>query len=109
MSRVCTTLHLQAPYILTLPEHLFPSLLGPAVGEMLSAARYASVGMVGRPLPHVVLDAFCEGGEGIAEVREEHKYPLSASTERDTSGNCRGRSRSLTGDYADRDLDNPCN
>ena len=37
---------------------LFPSLPGPVVGEMLSAARYAAVGMVGRPLTHVVRVAF---------------------------------------------------
>ena len=55
-------------------EHFFPSLPGPVVGEMLSAARYAAVGMVGRPLTHVVRDAFCEGDEGIAEVREQHRY-----------------------------------
>ena len=53
----------------TAPAHLlFPSLPGPVVGEMLSAARFAAVGMVGRPLTHVVRDAFCEGDEGIAEV-----------------------------------------
>ena len=39
----------------------FPSLPGPVVGEMLSATRYAAVGMVGRPLTHVVRDDFCEG------------------------------------------------
>ena len=39
---------------------LFPSLPGPVVGEMLSAARFAAVGMVGRPLTHVVRDAFSE-------------------------------------------------
>ena len=39
-------------------EHLCPSLPGPVVGEMLSAARHAAVGMVGRPLTHVVRDAF---------------------------------------------------
>ena len=50
-----------------------PSLPGPVVGEMLSAARFAAVGMVGRPLTHVVRDAFCEGDEGIAEVREQHR------------------------------------
>ena len=53
---------------------MFPSLPGPVVGEMLSAARFAAVGMVGRPLTHVVRDAFCEGDEGIAEVREQHGY-----------------------------------
>ena len=57
LGRVCTTLHLHAPYILTAPAHLlFPSLPGPVVGEMPSAARYAAVGMVGRPLTHVVRD-----------------------------------------------------
>ena len=39
-----------------------PSLPGPVVGEMPSAARYAAVGVVGRPLPHVVRDVLCEGG-----------------------------------------------
>ena len=59
---------------LTAPAHLFfPSLLGPVVGEMLSAARFAAVGMVGRPLHHVVRDAFCEGdghrrGPGTVQV-----------------------------------------
>ena len=51
-------------------EHFFfPSLPGPVVGEMLSATRYAAVGVVGRPLTHVVRDVFCEGDEGIAEVQ----------------------------------------
>ena len=36
----------------------FPSLPGLVVGEMLSAARYVAVGMVGRPSTHVVRDAF---------------------------------------------------
>ena len=76
---------------------------------MLSAARYAAVGMVGRPLTHVVRDAFCKGDEGIAEVRDQHRYPPTASAVRESGGNCRGRSRNLTGDYADRDLDNPRN
>ena len=76
---------------------------------MPSATRYAAVGVVGRPLPHVVRDALCEGDEGIADVREQHRYPPSASAVRECGGNCRGRSRSLTGDYADRDLDNPRN
>ena len=59
---------------LTAPAHLlFPSLPGPVVGEMPSAARFAAVGFVGRPLTHVVRDAFCEEDEGIAEVREQHK------------------------------------
>ena len=85
MQVVCTILHLHAPYILTAPAHLFfPSLPGPVVGEMPSAARYAAVGMVGRPLTQVVRDAFCEGDEGIAEVREQHRYPPSASAERDS-------------------------
>ena len=54
---------------------------------MPSAARYAAVGVVGRPLPHVVRDAFCERDEGIAEVREQHRYPPSASAVRECSGN----------------------
>ena len=64
----------------------FPSLPGPVVGEMLSAARFAAVGMVGRPLTHGVRDAFCEGDEGIAEVREQHRYPPTASAVRECSG-----------------------
>ena len=51
----------------------FPSLPGPVVSEMLSAARFAAVGMVGRPLTHVVRDAFCVGDEGIDEVREQYR------------------------------------
>ena len=75
----------------TAPAHLFfPSLPGPVVGEMLSAARYAAVGMVGRPLTHVVRVAFCEGDEGIAEVREQHGYPPTASAVRECSGNVVG-------------------
>ena len=69
---------------------MFPSLPGPVVGEMLSAARFAAVGMVGRPLTHVVRDAFCEGDEGIAEVREQHRYPPTASAVRECSGNVVG-------------------
>ena len=76
---------------------------------MPSAARYAAVGVVGRPLPHVVRDVLCEGNEGIAEVREQHRYPPSASAVRECGGNCRGRSSNLTGDYADRDLGSPRN
>ena len=88
------------------------SLPGPvvsALSEMPSAARYAAVGMVGRPFPHVVRDVLCEGDEGIAEVREQHRYPPSAFAVRECGGNCRERSGSLTGDYAVRDLDNPRN
>ena len=54
------------------------------------------VGMVGRPFPHVVRGVFCEGDEGIAEVREQHRYPPSAYAVRECSGNCRGRSSSLS-------------
>ena len=74
----------------------FPSLPGPVVGEMPSATRYAAVGVVGRPLPHVVPDVLCEGDEGIAEVREQHRYPPSASAVRECGGNCRVRSSSLS-------------
>ena len=95
---------------LTAPAHLlFPSLPGPVVGEMLSAARFAAVGMVGRPLTHVVRDAFCVGDEGIAEVREQHRYPPTALCCKGVRRSCHGRSGSVTGDYADRDLDNPRN
>ena len=88
---VCITLHLLHHTSLTAPAHLlFPSLPGPVVGEMLSAARFAAVGMIGRPLPHVVRDAFCEGGEGIAEVREQHRYPPTASAVREYGGNVVG-------------------
>ena len=57
---------------------------------MPSAARFAAVGVVGRPFPHVVWNAFCEGDEGIAEVREQHRYPPSASAVRECSGNVVG-------------------
>ena len=67
-----------------------PSLPGPVFGEMPSAARYAAVGMVGRPLTHVVRDAFCEGNEGIAEVLEQHRYPPTASAVRESGGNVVG-------------------
>ena len=46
--------------------------------------------MVGRPLTHVVRDAFCEGDEGIAEVREQHGYPPTAFAVRECSGNVVG-------------------
>ena len=68
----------------------FPSLFGPAVSDMLSAARFAAVGVVGRPVTHVVRDAFCEGNEGIAEVQEQHRYPPLASAVRECSGNVVG-------------------
>ena len=65
---------------------------------MPSAARYAAVGVVGRPLPHVVRDAFYEGDEGIAEVRDQHRFHPSASAVREGSlseimqiVNCTGR------------------
>ena len=59
LGRVSTILHITPDAHHTAPAHLFfPSLPGPVVGEMLSAARYAAVGMVGRPLTHVVWDAF---------------------------------------------------
>ena len=74
----------------------FPSLPCPVVGEMPSAARYAAVGMVGRPFSHVVRDVLCERDEGIAEVREQHRYPPSAYAVRECSGNCRGRPSSLS-------------
>ena len=67
-----------------------PSLPGPVVGEMPSAARYVAVGVVGRPLLHVVRDVLCEGDEDIAEVREQHRYPPSASAVRECSGNVVG-------------------
>ena len=54
--------------------------------------------------PHVVRNVLCEGDEGIAEVREQHRYPPSDSAARECGGNCRGRSSSLSEDYADRDL-----
>ena len=60
LGRDNTTLHC-THHVLTRmlkSEHLCPSLPGPVVGEMLSAARYAAVGMVGRPLTHAVRDAF---------------------------------------------------
>ena len=57
---------------------------------MLSATRFAAVGVVGRPLTHVVRDAFCEGDEGIAEVREQHRYPPSALAVRECSENVVG-------------------
>ena len=58
------------------PQCLFlPSLLGPVVGEMPSATRYAAVGMVGRPFSHVVRGVLCEGDEGIAEVRGAAQEP----------------------------------
>ena len=48
-----------ACHTITAPKHIFfPSLPGPVVGEMLSAARFAAVGMIGRPFTHVVRDAF---------------------------------------------------
>ena len=91
LGRVRTTLHLLFHTSLTAPAHLlFPSLLGPVVGEMLSAAMFAAVGMVGRTLTLVVRDAFCEGDEGIAEVREQHRYPPSAFAVREYGGNVVG-------------------
>ena len=44
----------------------------------------------GTPLTHVVRDAFCEGDEGIAEVREQHRYPPSAFAVREYGGNVVG-------------------
>ena len=111
LGRGTTTLHCThhalSRRLKVLSLFLLLSLPGPAVGEMLSATRYAAVGMVGRPLTHVVRDAFCEGSEGIAEVREQHRYPPTVSAVRERSGNVVGVRRSLTGDYADRDLKNP--
>ena len=46
--------------------------------------------MVGRPLTHVVRDAFSEGDEGIAEVREQHRYLPTASAVRECGGNVVG-------------------
>ena len=97
--------HSDAYHTITAPAHFFfPSLPGPVVGEMPSAARYAAVGMVGRPLTHVVRDAFCEVDEGIAEVRKQHKYPPTTSAVKEYSGHAVS-----LGDYADRNLDNPHN
>ena len=49
-------------------QHIFcfPPSLALQLASMLSAARFAAVGMVSRPSTHVVRDAFCEGDEGIA-------------------------------------------
>ena len=85
-----TSLHTPCTVHMLKLSLFFPSLPGPVVGKMLSAARYAAVGTVGRPLTHVVRDAFCEGDEGIAEVREQHRYPPSASAVRECSGNVGG-------------------
>ena len=48
------------------------------------------MGMVGRPFPHVVRGVFCEGDADTAEVREQHRYPPSASAVRECSGNVVG-------------------
>ena len=53
-----TSLHAPSTVHMLKLSIFFPSLPGPVVGEMLSAARFAAVGMVGRPLTHVVRDAF---------------------------------------------------
>ena len=94
LGRGTTTLHCThhalSHRLKVLSLFLLLSLPGPAVGEMLSATRYAAVGMVGRPLTHVVRDAFCEGSEGIAEVREQHRYPPTVSAVRERSGNVVG-------------------
>ena len=66
------------------PEPFFsPSLPGPVVGELPSATRYAAVGMVGRPLSHFVRGVLCEGDEGTAEVREQHRFPPTVSALRE--------------------------
>ena len=54
------------------------------------------MGMVVRPFSHVVRGVLFEGDEGTAEVRDQHRFPPSASTVRECSGNCRGRSGSLS-------------
>ena len=54
------------------------------------------MGMVGWPFSHFVRGVLCEGDEGTAVVREKHRYPPSASAVRECSGNCRGRSGSLS-------------
>ena len=51
--------------------------------------------MVDRPFSHFVRGALCEGDEGTAEVRDQHRFPPSAFAVREGSGNCRGRSGSL--------------
>ena len=94
LGRACTALHCTHyahTHAQETPQCLsFPSLPGRVVGEMPSAARYAVVGVVGRPFTHVVRDALCEGDEGIADVREQHRYPPSASAVRECSGNVVG-------------------
>ena len=52
--------------------------------------------MFGRAFSHFVRGVLCEGDEGTAEVREQHRFPPSASAVRECSGNCRGRSGSLS-------------
>ena len=42
-----------------------------------------AVGMVGRPFPHDVRGVLCEGDADTAEVREQHRYPPSASAVRE--------------------------
>ena len=56
-----TSLHTPCAVHMLKLSIFFPSLPGPVVGEMLYAARYAAVGMVGRPLTHVVRDASVRG------------------------------------------------
>ena len=73
-----------------LEPFLFPSLPGPVVGEMPSAARFAAVGVAGRPLTHTVRGVLFKGDEGIAEVREQHRYPPTASAVRECGGNVVG-------------------
>ena len=91
LGRACTASHITPICIPHSTNASFlSSLRGPVVGEMLSAARFAAVGMVGRPLTHVDWDDFCEGDEGIAEVREQHGYPPTASAVRQCSGNVVG-------------------
>ena len=114
LGRASTTLHYthhvsHAGSRDTAVSFLFPTLPGLVDGEMPSATSYAAVGVVGRPLPHVVRDVLCEGDEGIAEAREQHRYPPSASAVRECGGNCRRRLSSLAEDYADRDLHSPRN
>ena len=73
MGRACTILHITPNAYHTAPAHLlFPSLPDPVVGEMLSAARFAAVGMVGRPSTHVC--------PGCLSVRERMASPRSGNS-----------------------------
>ena len=95
LGRVSTTLHCMHSVDMQAQRHQSVFSFPPSLALWL-ARRSLQPGKHGWPFSHVVRGVLCEGDEGIAEVRDQHGFPPPASAVRECSGNCRGRSSSLS-------------